>query len=562
MELTYEQAKQNLDTGGLQGTDLQNAQGVLAKKYAVDKAMANPTVLTNTGIIEDKIPKITSEAEKTLGGAPPGWDAATYANFKAANPGLEPTAEDTARMQNAGAADKPADPLGDYFKSTYDDIENDPTIGVEERMLNNLQASGDAATASYIDAIKKNFQADQEQLAYSQKANKAVTKNSLLRAGTARYAPTVAAGIMSAEARADVRTLSKLQAQENVQIGEAMQAKQNNDFQILEKRLAQIKDIRDQKRDLAKQMFDAMQKKQDQLNKDIGDVVKELGKNGAPAEIIAGVQNAGSLGEAVANAGDYLQSGPGTVGEYLYYKRDAIAHGQVPMSYNEYADMDANRKRSIVNINGGGLSSPEQTRFITITNKYQADPIITASLKANQIKQVADAIIADPNNTSNQLSSLYLFVKNLDPDSAVREGELSLANKTQSYQQQFGNQLTRLGKGQVLSPAAAKELAIATKALVSTWQETADRKTNLYKAQANNASPAIGQAFDGYLTDYNDYNAPADAVQKENDFKDKVVSYGTTNPKEQAHIRQLAGVVQPDLGRAYTWEEIAQILGL
>lgn len=38
------------------------------------------------------------------GTPPPGWDATTYANFKAANPGLEPTPEDTAKMQAAGGS--------------------------------------------------------------------------------------------------------------------------------------------------------------------------------------------------------------------------------------------------------------------------------------------------------------------------------------------------------------------------------------------------------------------------------------------------------------------------
>ena len=35
-----------------------------------------------------------------MSGPPPGWDAKTYENFKAANPNLEPNAEDTRRMQN------------------------------------------------------------------------------------------------------------------------------------------------------------------------------------------------------------------------------------------------------------------------------------------------------------------------------------------------------------------------------------------------------------------------------------------------------------------------------
>lgn len=42
---------------------------------------------------------------------PAGWDAQTYANFKAANPGLEPDAQDTAMMQNAGNNQTTADYL-------------------------------------------------------------------------------------------------------------------------------------------------------------------------------------------------------------------------------------------------------------------------------------------------------------------------------------------------------------------------------------------------------------------------------------------------------------------
>lgn len=43
--------------------------------------------------------------------APAGWDAVTYANFKKANPTLEPTAEDTAIMLGAGTSKTPLDPF-------------------------------------------------------------------------------------------------------------------------------------------------------------------------------------------------------------------------------------------------------------------------------------------------------------------------------------------------------------------------------------------------------------------------------------------------------------------
>lgn len=43
------------------------------------------------------------QAQQFMPTTPSGWDAQTYTNFKRANPKLEPDAEDTARMQSAGA---------------------------------------------------------------------------------------------------------------------------------------------------------------------------------------------------------------------------------------------------------------------------------------------------------------------------------------------------------------------------------------------------------------------------------------------------------------------------
>lgn len=49
-------------------------------------------------------PQTQPTSQATNGTIPPGWDATTYANFKAANPSLEPTAEDTAQMLGTGSS--------------------------------------------------------------------------------------------------------------------------------------------------------------------------------------------------------------------------------------------------------------------------------------------------------------------------------------------------------------------------------------------------------------------------------------------------------------------------
>lgn len=145
-----------------------------------------------------------------------------------------------------------------------------------------------------------------------------------------------------------------------------------------------------------------------------------------------------------------------------------------------------------------GELSPKQTQnYMTITNKFQADPIMAASGNARQASQLADEAIKNPGSVTNQLTTLYLLVKNLDPTSAVREGELGLAQSTQSYWQKFQSSWARVSSGQIIAPAAAKELAKATKQVVKQWEDRGTARINQYKAQAKGAG--VGQQFEEYL---------------------------------------------------------------
>lgn len=186
--------------------------------------------------------------------------------------------------------------------------------------------------------------------------------------------------------------------------------------------------------------------------------------------------------------------GSGVLGEYAF----AVSQGYTG-SFRDYQNEDANRKASIVRAGSSGLT-PYQTNqaFIALSNKYQADPFISAALKGQTAVAIANQIIANPNSATSQLKSLYVLVKNLDADSAVREGELALARQTQSYLQSFGNVLTRIGGGRVIAPDAAKALAVATKELATAWKETAARRQKQYMAQATTAN--VGAEFKNYLS--------------------------------------------------------------
>ena len=194
---------------------------------------------------------------------------------------------------------------------------------------------------------------------------------------------------------------------------------------------------------------------------------------------------------------------PTSVQEYEYAKAQGYKG-----TYNDYQNLDANRKASIARAGVGstGLSTQQYGALNSITTKFQADSIVNQAVKGQTAVAIADQIISNPGSATSQLKSLYVLVKNLDPDSAVREGELALASQTQSYLQVFGNTLARINEGRVIAPDAAVAMAQATKELMSAWNQTAQKRQQQYNSQANTLG--VGGEFGSYIAGSNlGYNA-------------------------------------------------------
>jgi len=159
--------------------------------------------------------------------------------------------------------------------------------------------------------------------------------------------------------------------------------------------------------------------------------------------------------------------------------------------------------KSIGNAVGNGnyeLTPKQQTTLLNITNKYSNDATINQGLSAIQIKNLTKSIDANPGSAGNQLIALYTLVKNLDPNSAVREGELDLAQRTNSYLGKFQDSLAKLSEGRVLNPAALKELTAATNLLADEWVKTSQRRQKQFKSQA--AIFGLEEPFNDYVTGY------------------------------------------------------------
>lgn len=460
------------------------------------------------------------------------------------------------------------------------------------------------ATNALIESIKQQYGALIDAQKQTNARQEAGINTALLRSGSARYSPVSAEGQSATQISYGIAQLGELTSKMNSAVSTAESALANNDFQLLGKAMGDYKELQKEKITAAKELNDkiatqALQLKQENLVADainngatdiqsvfkqlagkvpidtikktfdawgqtvvdqktlMGDLYKTAQNNGAPASVLLAISNAKKLGDAVTAAGKYGSGGSGIVGEYNYYK----ANGGT-MSFDEYQTADANRKAKAAGNLTTGMDAKQTQNFMRITDKFQADTFINnAALKGNTATQIADQIIANPGSATNQLKALYILVKNLDPDSAVREGELTLANETQSYLQKFDNSLTRVSQGQVISPDAAKQLAVATKELVKSWDDTANKRVKQYKAQA--AGAGISEPFGQYIASSDlKLSTSDDLLNKEKTAQQTLIDYGTQHPETKQHIIDLTTQTVPELGRPATYEEVLQLMGI
>jgi len=271
--------------------------------------------------------------------------------------------------------------------------------------------------------------------------------------------------------------------------------------------------------------------------KTIQGLVLQASQNEAPAAILDNMKRATSPLEASIAGRGYLQKETATsIQEYQFAVRNGYEG-----SFTDYQNEDANRKIAIAAAGTNGLSTQQTQNFLRITDKFQADGVINTGQKAVSAVEIADRVIANPNSAGSQLSILYTLVKNLDADSAVREGELALAQQTQSYFGRFQNSFTRIEKGQIISPDAAVQLANETKELAKAWKAAATRREKQYKSQAQIAG--IGDAFNQYISG-------ADLT-----YKPTLDDFYRDNPDQRPAVEQL---IQDN--PALSDDEILQIL--
>lgn len=395
-------------------------------------------------------------------------------------------------------------------------------------------------------------------------------------------------GIVSEEERQGVQRIADLEGQKQSAIAAAKAAALSQNWSVYSKQVdlaekaysdkvtalkdlqtataAQNKIIADEAKAAADDARQQEKDHYDQVIKPMHDTLAAAAKNGAPKEVQDAISNAPDVASAIAAAGEYLQDVPtsGIVGEYLFYAKQAKLAGQTPVDFNEYQNIDANRKKSIAKAgvaSANGLNNQTLTKVESVANQFDGEQIVKdyniTATQVNYIKNLGSTPTED-------MARVYAFAKVMDPNSVVRESEYkTVQDYSQAVLQAAGLKAKRVfTNAGFLTPEARSFISSTLEKKLQTQYKTYSSLSDEYGRRIDK----LTGASDGkeYISDYSKgYDTSGTLIQSEEKSKQTVTDYGASNPEVRQKILSLAGVPQPSLGgRAYTWQEIQQILGI
>lgn len=168
----------------------------------------------------------------------------------------------------------------------------------------------------------------------------------------------------------------------------------------------------------------------------------------------------------------YESTAPKSIGDYTFEYDPATG---------EWKNTGSNK---VVTPGTTGDMTPRQNIvFNSIMTKYEA--INKANSTFNVAKDTADRLISNPKNAQAQLSNLYQYVKTLDSNSAVREGETQLAKDTGSLLNRLqAAEEKYLKDGATVGSDLAVKMANEAKRLADAWLLESKSQQNLLRARA------------------------------------------------------------------------------
>ncbi len=201
--------------------------------------------------------------------------------------------------------------------------------------------------------------------------------------------------------------------------------------------------------------------------------------------------------------------------EYADYVANEKANGNKKiMTLNEYANMDANRKRAITGGGDSGLSASVLSKVQSIAQSHDSNQIVKdysmIQNKSGSMQNILKSGVGGPGD----LALVYEFMKALDPNSVVRETEYATAagsgNIFRGWAARFNGYLKE--QGGFLPPQVQKAFISIMNTKLAVAQAQYE---NYHNEQARKIDKITGGA-DGidYLTNYG-------AVKFDDPYKNK-----------------------------------------
>lgn len=252
--------------------------------------------------------------------------------------------------------------------------------------LTSFDTSNDPALTSLLNSITQQWNSRIGQMEQVNKGQVASTTTLGIRLGD-RYTGGkggMFGGIISAEEAAGVNRIADLESQKQQALAAAKQAYDTQKWnqyaklvdvaqQAYENQAAALTKLQTDSTTQSKNIQEAIAKDREdyytEVQKPIDDLIIVAKNNGAPPDLLKKAAAAESIGDAYTVLGDYSAGGTGIIGEYNYYKAQAKAAGQMPVDFNAYQSIDANRKAKAAASAAGGTGSIDLTTFDTVTQK-------------------------------------------------------------------------------------------------------------------------------------------------------------------------------------------------
>lgn len=423
----------------------------------------------------------------------------------------------------------------------------------------NYNVNNDPDYQQYAQSLQKNLEQAQK-LTREAGANNANAFTAMLGGRARTGSQAKAGGMFIEEANQKINDLNQKEADALLQ---ARLSFKDRSYENFNKTVNTLRGIRSDKaqalQDYNKVITDYNNTIREEIKttkKDISGVLTDSAKNGAPAEVQNAISRSQSLSEAVKAAGDYLQAGTGIVGEYNFYKKDALTKGQVPLSFDEYQTRDANRKlKTAQAVNAAGLNNTQMNTALKLSDDFEqrSKEFFTQRDAFNRIQSSA----SDP-SAAGDLALIFNYMKVLDPNSTVREGEFATAQNSGSAWEILGAKYNKVASGERLTQTQRDDFVNRATKLFNGAKKQQDVTIKDFSDRAGK----YGVPADLVVRSSDATSVGQDIVQSEEQAKTKVLEYGKQNPAVAQKMRPLLVEVQPELGRPMTYEEVMQLFNI